>query len=112
MAKGENDNEVLETDPIAINDDVQSPSPTSQIFISSPAYSNSNSSMQVVDPREIKLLSKYNQRDEYDVFGEYVASELRLLHDLKDVQYTLKTSILKSILEANTAVQSLTMERA
>ncbi|XP_030758576.1 uncharacterized protein LOC115884213 [Sitophilus oryzae] len=44
--------------------------------------------------------------DEYSTFGDHVANELRLLKDVEDVQFTLKSSILKAILEANTAAHA------
>lgn len=111
MAKNEADEDVYESDPIEIKDDVQldttwtSPSP---ILASSPAHSSSNTSVHgQIDRTDVQFLHNNVQRDEYDIFGEYVASELRLLKDIREVQFTLKNNILKSILEANTAVQLL-----
>lgn len=50
--------------------------------------------------------SVVKHKDEYTSFGEYIASELRLLQDMRDVQCTLKNSILKCIIEANAAAHA------
>lgn len=57
------------------------------------------------------LNSSKEEKDEYSIFGENVANELRLLNDVEDVQFTLKNSILKNIMDANLAAYELRKRR-
>lgn len=49
----------------------------------------------------VSLLSQASSKDEYSIFGEHVANEIRLLKNAPDLQMKLKNAIQKNILEIN-----------
>lgn len=51
--------------------------------------------------RCMSILSENKPRDEFSIFGEYVASELRLLSDSPDIQFKLKYDIQQLISNAS-----------
>ncbi|KAF5271419.1 hypothetical protein FQR65_LT17620 [Abscondita terminalis] len=56
---------------------------------------------QALMNRCVSILSQTSVKDEYSIFGDYVANELRLLKNAPDLRLKMKNGIQKCILEVN-----------
>lgn len=114
IASIDNDCDYNEQSNIETNDDTVNESSQSQPTIAGTSSKPDNSKKrrnnqnnpelleQAALNRCMNIMSSAQQKDEYSIFGEYVATEMRLLKNSPDLQFKLKNAIQKTILDVST----------